>query len=337
MLFAPEALPIASGATEPMTAFCAAGMRHRDAAARDDERGRELARRASPGSATSAIQPIPAACSVRPVTSGIRSPMRSASTPATGATKKSVAVQGRSRSPAPSGPWPSPVWRNCARKNTAAKSEANMRKIAALPAENARRAEHRQGQHRGARPGLPGDERGEERQAGGERAQDLRAVPPRRVAAHEPPDDRRARRASRASGRARSSDRSAPVLSGMRARASGIATSPIGTLTQKIQLHAMPSAIAPPTTGPVATARPVRPWSAPMAAPRRSARERGADEGEGERHDERRAGALHGARRDEPARRRGEGARGGREGEDDEARRRTAGAGRGGRPAPTPS
>ena len=57
----------------------------------------------------------------------------------------------------------------------------------------------------------------------------------------------------------------------MRASATGTTASPIGTLIQKIQLQEMPCATAPPMTGPVATARPVRPCSAPIADPRRSA------------------------------------------------------------------
>ena len=65
-----------------------------------------------------------------------------------------------------------------------------------------------------------------------------------------------------------SSDASAPRDSEIFASTSGIASSPIGTLIQKIHCHASPSATAPPITGPLATARPVRPCSAPIAAPR---------------------------------------------------------------------
>jgi len=52
--------------------------------------------------------------------------------------------------------------------------------------------------------------------------------------------------------------------------ASGIATRPIGTLTQKIACHARPSAIAPPMSGPIAMARPAIPPHAPRATARRS-------------------------------------------------------------------
>ena len=68
----------------------------------------------------------------------------------------------------------------------------------------------------------------------------------------------------------RSSRRDAPVLSGICASTSGAARRPIGTLSQKIHSHARPCATAPPITGPPATARPVRPCNAPIAAPRRS-------------------------------------------------------------------
>ncbi len=43
---------------------------------------------------------------------------------------------------------------------------------------------------------------------------------------------------------------------------------PRGTLSQKIQCQLMPPTMAPPTTGPSATARPVMPPHNPIAAPR---------------------------------------------------------------------
>ena len=43
---------------------------------------------------------------------------------------------------------------------------------------------------------------------------------------------------------------------------------PIGTLSQKIQCHEMPSTTAPPTSGPSATPRPEMPDQAPIARPR---------------------------------------------------------------------
>jgi hypothetical protein len=65
-----------------------------------------------------------------------------------------------------------------------------------------------------------------------------------------------------------SSPRSGPKLSFRRRTASGATISPIGTLTQKIHCQEMPSVIAPPTTGPIATPSPETPDQAPIASPR---------------------------------------------------------------------
>ena len=64
-----------------------------------------------------------------------------------------------------------------------------------------------------------------------------------------------------------------------------MSASPIGTLSQKIHCQARPSVTAPPTSGPPATARPLTAKKMPSAAPRRSRREGGADERQGERRD----------------------------------------------------
>ena len=56
----------------------------------------------------------------------------------------------------------------------------------------------------------------------------------------------------------------------MRVSTSGIASRPIGTLIQKIHSQPMPWTTAPPTSGPLATARPVIALKIPIAAPRRS-------------------------------------------------------------------
>ena len=61
-----------------------------------------------------------------------------------------------------------------------------------------------------------------------------------------------------------------PYDSFRRAEAIGIAMRPIGTLSQKIHCQARPSAIAPPTSGPIAIARPAIPPHAPSASARRS-------------------------------------------------------------------
>ena len=69
----------------------------------------------------------------------------------------------------------------------------------------------------------------------------------------------------------RSSAESGPKLSLIRANTSGIATSPMGTFTQKIHSQLIPSTTAPPTSGPLATDRPVIALNIPIAAPRFSA------------------------------------------------------------------
>ena len=63
----------------------------------------------------------------------------------------------------------------------------------------------------------------------------------------------------------------AAFVSSSRAYASGASTIPIGTLSQKIQCHEMPLTTAPPTSGPIAIARPPIPPQMPSASPRRSA------------------------------------------------------------------
>jgi hypothetical protein len=64
---------------------------------------------------------------------------------------------------------------------------------------------------------------------------------------------------------------SGPKLSFIFVSTSGIARSPIGTLSQKIHCQLMPSTTAPPTSGPAATASPVIALKIPIAAPRFSA------------------------------------------------------------------
>ena len=61
-----------------------------------------------------------------------------------------------------------------------------------------------------------------------------------------------------------------PRLSRRRSAASGISTSPIGTLSQKIHCQEIPWTTAPPTSGPIATASPLIPPQAPSTRPRRS-------------------------------------------------------------------
>ena len=69
----------------------------------------------------------------------------------------------------------------------------------------------------------------------------------------------------------RSSAESGPWLSLILVSTNGIATSPIGTFTQKIHSQLIPSTTAPPISGPLATERPVIALKIPIAAPRFSA------------------------------------------------------------------
>jgi len=69
----------------------------------------------------------------------------------------------------------------------------------------------------------------------------------------------------------RSSRPEGPCVSSSRRSASGISTTPSGTLIQKIHCHERPETTAPPTSGPSATARPPIPPQAPSATPRFSA------------------------------------------------------------------
>ena len=61
------------------------------------------------------------------------------------------------------------------------------------------------------------------------------------------------------------------ALTRVAASPNGSSTRPMGTLSQKIQCHEMPSTMAPPTRGPRATASPPTAPQAPSATPRRSA------------------------------------------------------------------
>ena len=84
--------------------------------------------------------------------------------------------------------------------------------------------------------------------------------------------------------------------------ASGSRTRPTGTFSQKIHCHEMPSTTAPPTSGPIATARPAMPDHAPSASAAPLGRDRGAEDRQRQRRHDRAADALDGAGRDEPRR-----------------------------------
>ena len=120
------------------------------------------------------------------------------------------------------------------------------------------------------------------------------SVPTPARAPRQSPARRRARRYAAVPG---------PKLSGSTAAPSGITMRPIGTLIQKIHCQATPSAIAPPSTGPLMRASPVTPLEIPSALPRSCGGNARAPERHRKRHHERRPGALDGARCDQPRRR----------------------------------
>ncbi len=157
---------------------------------------------------------------------------------------------------------------NWAMKKTPQKSAATAKKIAALPAENVRERKNRIGSiGSGARS------------CQATKAATMTA-PPASVATTSTlphpamfprtrPQTRPRAPAVTKARPGRSRPLSGPKLSGIRASASGASASPIGTLSQKIHSQAIPSVIAPPISGPLATARPVRAKKMPSAEPRR--------------------------------------------------------------------
>ena len=84
--------------------------------------------------ASETIQANPAPCSTRPGTTSLRALIRSEIAPATGATSSGVAVQGRNRSPVPSGESPAANWKNWLVRNAAEKMAALIRNWVPLAA-----------------------------------------------------------------------------------------------------------------------------------------------------------------------------------------------------------
>ena len=158
---------------------------------------------------------------------------------------------------------------NCARKKTPEKSAPIVKKIAALPAEKARDAKKRIGSI-GSRARSSQTTNSATSSAPAPKLATTSKLPqPARLPRTRPQTSPSTPPVTSVSP-GMSSAESGPKLSGMRASASGTSASPSGTLSQKIHCQAMPSVIAPPTTGPAATARPVSEKKTPSAHPRRS-------------------------------------------------------------------
>ena len=260
MLFVPDGLADRlRAAPTPTTEFCAAGNDIEMPTPGDHQRRDHLRvgharvgdqRRSSPG---------PTACSSGPATRNGRSPKRSTSLPATGATKNSV------RGP---------------RQQAQAGAERPVAeaRLEELGHEEDRAEQRRRPRRRSprCRPRTRASGRSRIGSIGARRAQLARrrsATSQRRAAESAPststlpqpaalprtspqttPSTPPLTSAEPRRGRARCPARGSP---GSASATSGISASPIGTLSQKIHSHAMPSVIAPPTSGPPATARPL--------------------------------------------------------------------------------
>ena len=195
----------------------------------------------------------------------------------------------------------SAVCRNCAKKNTAPNSDAVGRTPLRCPPRRSASGRSASAASARARAAPKPTNATVSSTPAASAADDLEAAPAGGVAAHEPPDHAQsgARRRARGPGcRGRCRGRR---LSSIRASTSGITTRPIGTLSQKIHCQARPSTIAPPTNGPLATASPVTALKIPSARARRSGGNAALSSASAERHHQRRARALDGARGDQPA------------------------------------
>ena len=182
VLFTPDAFPTASGATAPMTAFCAEGSAIETPQPAITSAGTSSTY-AIAGSATSAIQPRPMRLQQQPAGEE-RAARRSGrrARPATGATKNSVAVHGSSRSPASSASSPRPVCRNCARKNTAREQRGERQEDRAVARRERARAEHRRAAASAPAPAPPTHRNApSSSEPGGERSDDLGAAPAGRL------------------------------------------------------------------------------------------------------------------------------------------------------------
>src|SRR5262249_11844194 len=92
-----------------------------------------------------------------------------------------------------------------------------------------------------------------------------------------------------------------PALASILPSTSGISARPIGMFSQKIHCQDSPWATAPPITGPASTASPITLLKIPSAQAPPLGRERRAQQRQRQRQHQRRAGALHRAGRDQRA------------------------------------
>ena len=200
-----------------------------------------------------------------------RLPKRSEKTPASGATTIVAPVHTSSFRPACSGVFPSTFCMYCERK----KIEPNIPKYMLSEATLVTAKERLAKNDIGSIGSLVRSSQHDEAREQAARRRSSRPAPWRsssrataRARARTRPRRRPCRRAPGRAGRACRRGRGSRVS---RRAASGIRTSPIGTLIQKIQCQEMPCTTAPPTSGPIATAIPLMPDHTPIAIPRCSA------------------------------------------------------------------
>ncbi len=157
----------------------------------------------------------------------------------------------------------------CAMKKTALNRPANSSTLAVLPAENERELNSRIGSI-GSRARSSQSTNMTASRAPVTRAPMTSELPHPAVLPRTRPQTTPNAAPVTSANPGRSSAAFGPRLSLIRDSTSGIAASPIGTLSQKIHCHARPCVTAPPTTGPATTASPVIPPNRPSAWPRRS-------------------------------------------------------------------
>ena len=211
-----------------------------------------------PSEPRAATQAKPSACRARPVTMIGRRPMRSEIAPANGETSIGVAKNGSSRSPAEIGEYPRANWNSWVIRNAAANVAPDMRNDVTVADRERPAAEQPQRHHRRVGPPLPPDERQQQRAPAS-------SVPT--VCGLDQPTSL-ARTRAQTSATTPAGDQGDPgqvqplrraVALRQQPHAERAASSPIGTLSQKIQCQSRPSVTAPPTSGPAATASPARP------------------------------------------------------------------------------
>ena len=231
-----------------------------------------------------------------------RLPIRSDSSPASGATKIGIAVHGSVRTPASIGdcsPGRSGRTARAGRSRRTSRSTSPARRRWSPRTRGCgRTASAASGRRRAAPRRRTCDQ---QRDAAGADGEHGRARPAEGVGAHERVHDPE----QPAAGERDAAEVEVPCWgrgsrSGAPARAAATIR-PIGTLIQKIQCHEMPLTTAPPITGPSATPRPLTPDQIPSAMPRLPGRERLREQRQRQRQHQRAAHSLDRAGGDQRA------------------------------------